>query len=123
MAGLGRPQGQAITHLTLLNLTGYETKVPPYSNMLDLAGISSVASHFHRELCYELAEVVNGPGLPNVVSLVVGGGGSGVPFKAVNDKNGGLLPAIFSAPHAKAPRLTCVRTFTASDEGKRLASL
>lgn len=60
----------------------------------------------HRELCYEFADVINGPGLPNLVSLTVGG--NTAPSKAANNKNGGLFPSIFTAPHDKTPRLTYV---------------
>jgi hypothetical protein len=50
--------------------------------------------------------VVAGPGLPHLVSLTLGGG-KDTAFKAFNNsKNGGLLPALFTAPLAQLPRLT-----------------
>ncbi len=45
--------------------------------------------------------------MPHLVSLTLGGG-KDTPFAAIHNKRGGLLPTLFTAPHAKLPKLTYV---------------
>jgi hypothetical protein len=50
--------------------------------------------------------VISGRGLPNLVSLTLSA--QETLSKALNSKQGGLLPTLFLAPPAQLPQLTCV---------------
>ena len=65
--------------------------------------IESKSNGCHRELCYEMVEVINGPGMRNLAALSLSG--NTMHFAAAK----GLLSTLFTAPHEKLPQLKYVR--------------
>lgn len=60
-----------------------------------------------------MVEVLNGPGMAKLASLTLSG--NTMPFAAANNKDG-LIPTLFTAPHAKLPQLTYVRAYVDSND-------
>lgn len=60
---------------------------------------------YDRELAYELVDVLRG-GMAKLQSLTMSG--DTMPFKAANDKEGGLFPTLLTAGHSQLPQLKYV---------------